>query len=249
MSPRLEEALPKYVQIANHIRDRIASGELASGAEVPSERQIAEEFHVARPTATRALSTLRAWGLVESRPGMGTFVRERPQLYRRARDRYAHARATGRAYTTGERSEIIKAERVPAPEEVATALDIEPTEVVVRRQRVTHDVTGPVEVSTSWFSNATAQAAPRLLKRDRIREGTLAYVEQATGRRGRMGRDRMSARLATQEEARLLGLDEKPTAVLIVHHVVYDDRGNPIEFAEAVFPGGRWIFEDEYPIG
>jgi GntR family transcriptional regulator len=34
---------------------------------VPSERQIAEEWSVSRPTATRALAALRAEELVEAR--------------------------------------------------------------------------------------------------------------------------------------------------------------------------------------
>jgi len=38
-------------------------------------------------------------------------------------------------------------------------------------------------------------------------------------------------------------------AVLLIHHTTYDDGGEPIEFVEAVYPGGRWTFEDEYPIG
>ncbi len=249
MSPRLEQALPKYVQIANYLRDRIAEGELRPGDEVPSERQIAEEFDVARPTATRALATLRSWGLVESRPGSGTFVRAQPQLYRRARDRYAQSRATGRAYTSGEWSEIVAAELVPATEDAASALGIDAGSAAARRRRVIYDHGGPVEVATSWFTSEVAGRAPRLLERDRIREGTLAYVEEATGRRGRLARDRQTARLATPEEAATLRLGEDPAAVLLIHHVTYDDAGEPLEFAEAVYPGGRWTFEDEYPIG
>ncbi len=219
MSPRLEQALPKYVQIANYLRDRIAEGELRPGDEVPSERQIAEEFDVARPTATRALATLRSWGLVESRPGSGTFVRAQPQLYRRARDRYAQSRATGRAYTSGEWSEIVAAELVPATEDAASALGIDAGSAAARRRRVIYDHGGPVEVATSWFTS------------------------------GRLARDRQTARLATPEEAATLRLGEDPAAVLLIHHVTYDDAGEPLEFAEAVYPGGRWTFEDEYPIG
>jgi integrase len=100
MAPRIQQPLPKYVQVANYIRDQILRGELRPGEEIPSERQIAEEWGVSRPTATRALAALRVEGLVEARQGAGTFVRAQPSVYRRARDRYARARATGRAYTT-----------------------------------------------------------------------------------------------------------------------------------------------------
>jgi DNA-binding GntR family transcriptional regulator len=87
-----------------------------------------------------------------------------------------------------------------------------------------------------------------LLERERILEGTVAYVERLTGRRARLGRDRISARLAAEAEAQALHLGEEPAAVLVIHHTAFDAAGEPIEFAEAVFPQGRWSFEDEYPI-
>ena len=248
MSPEIQEALPKYVQIANHLRDRILTGELEPGAEVPSERDIVEQWRVSRPTATRALAALRVEGLVESRQGSGTFVRERPKLYRRARDRYAHARATGRAYGSDEWSEIIRAERAPAPEEIASALGLEPGSEAVMRTRVVRDSHGPVEVSTSWFRPELAERAPRLLERSRIREGTLPYVETSTGRQGRIARDRVTARLASPEEVAQLKILEKPAAVLVVQHTTFDAQGEPIEFVEAVYPSGRFTFEDDYAI-
>src|SRR5712692_7265064 len=195
MSPEIQQALPKFLQIANHIRGQIARGELRPGDEVPSERQIAEEWSVSRPTATRALAALRAEELVEARQGAGTFVREQPRLHRRARDRYERARATGKVYVPGERAEITHAEVTPSPESVATALGIAPGAGVIRRRRIVRDDSGSVEVSTSWFSEKVGRQARRLLSKTRIREGTLAYVEQMTGRRGRTAKDRITARL------------------------------------------------------
>jgi DNA-binding GntR family transcriptional regulator len=248
VSPELQQVLPKYVQVADHIRDQILRGELRPGDEIPSERRIVEEWRVSRPTATRALAALRAEGLVEARQGSGTFVRERPSLARRARDRYARGRATGRIYTSGERSEITHAGLMPAPEAVASALGIEFGAVAIRRRRIVYEEAGPVEVSSSWMLEALAERAPLLLERERIREGTIAYIERTTGRRARLGRDRISARLATREEAEALQLGDGVAAVLVVHHTAFDAGGDPIEFAEAVFPPGRWNFEDEYAI-
>ncbi|MEV0133993.1 winged helix-turn-helix domain-containing protein [Dactylosporangium sp. NPDC050688] len=82
--PELQRVLPKYLQIANYIRDRILRGDLPSGAEVPSERQIAVDWEVARPTAALALEALRNQGFVESRKGSGTFVRQQGQPNRLA---------------------------------------------------------------------------------------------------------------------------------------------------------------------
>jgi GntR family transcriptional regulator len=59
--------------------------------------------------------------------------------------------------------------------------------------------------------------------------------------------DRISARLASRDEASALGLPQ-PVAVLVVHHTTYDSDGQPLEFAEAVYPPGTWSFEDQYEI-
>ncbi|WP_128381400.1 TetR/AcrR family transcriptional regulator C-terminal domain-containing protein [Streptomyces cavernae] len=65
---------PPYLRIVAVIRRRIAEGELAPGDRVPSTRQIAREWGVALATATKALTTLRLEGLVETRPRIGTVV-------------------------------------------------------------------------------------------------------------------------------------------------------------------------------
>jgi GntR family transcriptional regulator len=248
LSPEIQQALPKYMQVANYIRDQILRGELRPGDEIPSERRIVAEWKIARPTATRALAILRAEGIVEARQGSGTFVRERPTLARRARDRYARGRATGQIYTAGEWSEIVAAGLMPAPEAVAQALGVELGGSAIRRRRIVHEESGPVEVSDSWLPAGLAERAPLLLERERIREGTVAYIERTTGRLAHVGRDRISARLATDDEAIALRLGEAPAAVLVIHHTVFDTSGEPLEFAEAVFPQGRWSFEDEYQL-
>lgn len=245
--PELQLALPKFLQIANHIRDAILRGDLRPGDEVPSERAIADEWHVSRPTATRALQALRAQGLVESRQGSGSYVRDRLKFNRRARDRYLRSRSEGHVYTQGEWAEIVSARVVKAPKHIAEALGLDDGAKVARRHRITRDEDGPVEVSTSWFAETVATQAPRILVKDRIREGTLAYVEGATGRRAKSARDQVGARLATPDEIRELDLGEGE-AVLTVHHIVYDIADQPLEVAEAVYPPNRWTFEQDYPI-
>lgn len=67
-------ALPKYVQIRNFISERIASGEYARGAQLPSEHEVMARFAVSRVTVRQAFDALRTMGLVEARRGRGHFV-------------------------------------------------------------------------------------------------------------------------------------------------------------------------------
>jgi GntR family transcriptional regulator len=245
--PEIQQSLPKYLQIARHIRDRILRGDLPPGAEVPSERQIVADWKVSRPTATKALEVLRVDGLVDARQGSGTYVLAQDQINRRARERYQRAEETGRIYPDNERAEIVLAETATAPDHVAIALGLEPSSSALRRQRVTYRDDRAVEMSTSWYTPAMAERAPRLTRRERIKEGTVAYVEGATGRRGRLARDRMLARLATPEECTRLDLTD-PAAVLVIYHLVYDMDDRPLEFVEAICPPDAWSFEQEYSI-
>ncbi|MFJ6215774.1 TetR/AcrR family transcriptional regulator C-terminal domain-containing protein [Streptomyces sp. NPDC092296] len=63
-----------YTRIAQQIRQRIETGELAPGDRVPSTRQITREWGVAMATAGKVLAALRQEGLVRAVPGVGTVV-------------------------------------------------------------------------------------------------------------------------------------------------------------------------------
>ncbi len=63
-----------YEQIVDQIESRIVAGELKVGDQLPSERELAEQFMVSRIAVREAVKSLRQKGLVEIRPGRGTFV-------------------------------------------------------------------------------------------------------------------------------------------------------------------------------
>lgn len=64
-----------YIQIADQIRDQILAGEVKPGEQLPSERDLAANLGVSRPTVREALIALEVAGLVEIRVGVGAFVR------------------------------------------------------------------------------------------------------------------------------------------------------------------------------
>jgi DNA-binding GntR family transcriptional regulator len=64
-----------YVQLAAHLRDQIRSGDLPPRSRVPSLINLAAEHGLAEMTVRRALKVLIDEGLIETRPGRGTFVK------------------------------------------------------------------------------------------------------------------------------------------------------------------------------
>src|SRR5260370_42243404 len=63
-----------YEQIALQIEKRILEGELKLGEHLPPERELAEQFGVSRTAVREAGKALAEKGLVQGRPGRGTFV-------------------------------------------------------------------------------------------------------------------------------------------------------------------------------
>ncbi|MFJ1457244.1 GntR family transcriptional regulator [Nocardia sp. N2S4-5] len=245
--PEIEEVLPKYLQIAGYLRDQIIRGDLEPGAEVPSERELATAWNVARPTASKALQALRQQGLVESRRGSGTYVRQ-PNAAPRARERYARAAMAGTMYSDAEHIEFPVVAIVDAPAHVTSALGLEASARVIQRQRIIrNEKTGPTELSTSWFPASLADVAPRLLVAERIRGGTLPYLAEALDVRLAYARDQVCARLATEYERTALGLPDASPA-LAYWLTMYASDDQPVQFDEAVYPPERWAFRLEYPI-
>lgn len=64
-------------RIAHEIGQQILHGDLAPGEVLPSETALGEEFGVSRTVLREAIKVLAAKGMVESRPKVGTRVRER----------------------------------------------------------------------------------------------------------------------------------------------------------------------------
>lgn len=64
-----------YEEIVRQIKTLVQEGRLKSGDRLPPERDLAERFKVSRTSVREALRALESVGLIEIRPGEGTFVR------------------------------------------------------------------------------------------------------------------------------------------------------------------------------
>jgi DNA-binding transcriptional regulator YhcF (GntR family) len=71
-------AVPVHIQLKTQIRHLIMTGTLRPGSQVPTVRQLAGFLRINPNTAARVLADLQQDGYLESHPGRGTFVAERP---------------------------------------------------------------------------------------------------------------------------------------------------------------------------
>ena len=67
-----------YVQIVEQVRQRVATGELQPGDQLPTVRQMATDLRVNFNTVARAYRLLDEAGLISTQQGRGTYIWEGP---------------------------------------------------------------------------------------------------------------------------------------------------------------------------
>lgn len=102
---------PRYLQLADILRDSIHTGDIPPGGKLPSEPDLVERYGLGRTTVRAALAVLRNEGLVISQRGVGTRVRERGE--REVTHVPADAEISARMPTEEERRRLKLPEGVP----------------------------------------------------------------------------------------------------------------------------------------
>ena len=72
---------PMYRQIADLLRDQIEEGEFDPDKPLPTEKELGVIHGASRNTIRQAIDLLTSWGLVETRPGSGTFIRRQYESF------------------------------------------------------------------------------------------------------------------------------------------------------------------------
>lgn len=238
---------PKYQRIADQLRAAIRAGEYPPDSRMPAETDLVERFRVSLPTVRQALGVLRTEGLIESRHGIGTFVRDQRRLQRRSRHRYGRARDDRQLLTSHLAHTITSAGREATPAHVADAFGEDHPETVVRRRLLRDRTTGrPEEIGASYlpvaFSAGTYLEEPTV-----VPKALFLCVEELTGQRYAHADDRWLVRMPSVAEAESLDL---PAGAAVVHlvHVARAEDGTVLEVSESIWPADRIIILDDYDI-
>src|SRR5215216_6497414 len=204
---------PVFKQIADRLRAMILSGELAPGAQLPSEQELMDAHGLARGTVRQAVNLLRGEGLVRTEHGRGTFVRDRPPVRRLAHDRFARRhRERGRAAYLAELEaegrrpevEVLEVARVRAPDEVAVWLQLAiGADALIRRRRYLADGE-PMELATSYIPWELAEGTA-MVEANTGPGGVYARLEER-GHELKRFSEEVAARMPTSDEVRALVL-------------------------------------------
>jgi GntR family transcriptional regulator len=251
-------AEPMYRQIAEDLRRQVESGELVPGVRLKSEVELREEYakdgkEISRNTVRDAIKLLISRGLVETRPGQGTFVVKQvvPFLSRLTMDP-EDGNVEGGVY----KSEVELQRRTPevtdprvevqvATDLVALQLQLQPgTQVISRHQLRKIDGT-PWSLQTTFYPmDFVTRGATQLLVAENFKDGMVKELEASLGIKQVGWRDTIIARPPTGDERAFFDLSDKlQVAVFESRRTSYDEDGNPIRFTVTVYPADRNQFE------
>jgi GntR family transcriptional regulator len=229
---------PLYLQLADRLRGCAAGRK--PGERVEGEVQLARRFGVSRFTVTRAIEILVDEGVFTRRQGLGTFVAP-PRLKRSPGFLASFTEAVlAQGRTTSHR--LIGFGGVDAPPDVVR-LYPEGTSLV-RLYRLRFVDGAPTAIHLSMLDAAVAEAIGLTEAVAADPQFSLYGLFRAAGFSIDRANERLEARRAAREEARMLELDGD-RVVMTVRRVTYADDGTLLDVDQAIYDARRYAFESD----
>lgn len=224
------DSSPRYIQLADRLRQGIASGEFPPGHELPTYDEFKNDWGYARSIAQAALDLLKREGLIDSQRGRKSTVRaQRPIIVHPAS--YMKPDADGVRLTWKrqcaelgmegtQRTGLVR--EVAAPDHVAALLGVEPGTSVVHRPRVMLADGEPVELADSYYPLDVARGTP-LTEQRLIKGGSYAALARA-GFDPEDYCEEVSARPALPGEQNALRLSGDESVISLIRTVFASDE-------------------------
>ena len=144
--------VPKYFQVAAQLRHKITAGQFRQNDQLPTEEKLMQTFGVSRGTVRKALQLLLEEGLIESRQGLGSFVKTAVHTsnYFSLMSFNDEMRRQARVPTT----QLLQSQHLAASQELANRLQIGVGQLVrhIERLRLADGV--PVALEHRYFADS-----------------------------------------------------------------------------------------------
>ncbi len=234
-----QSPIPLYYQLAEHIKEQIHGGALGAGARIPAERDLAEQMGVSRMTARQAVAYLVSSGLIEVKPGVGTFVTA-PKLIHNPLHLLGF---TEEVMGQGRRahSQVLEQAIVLPPPRVASGLGLAAHMRVVKitRMRFSNDL--PLLLETSFLPETIC---PGLEGEALATQSLYTLLAERYHLRLERAHQTIEATAANAYEANLFDI-ALGAPMILLQGVTYAMQNQPVEYFKAVYRGDRFTFELE----
>jgi GntR family transcriptional regulator len=232
-------SVPLYVQIAESLLERIRVGELVSEQRLPSEREMSKSLNVSRMTLRAALGVLENKGLLDRRPGDGTYVAQ-PKIERQAAKLVPFTEnMRSRGYQA--KARLIVFEHRLAEVSVASKLKVPVSAPVYYFQRLRLVNEEPVLLETCTMP---IYRFPNFENHDLEGRSVYEILETEYAIAPHHSEQSLEAVSATDFEAELLGI-EPGTPLILERRLAFDKDGFPLEYGHDLYRGDRFRFVTE----
>lgn len=235
---------PKYELIADDIRRNIEDGSLGPGERLPTVVELCEIYGVSKATVRKAMERLTELGLVSSRRGSGTFVKNvvdegQDTLYLGVTDKAAGFTAEHAGDKAEVTSIVYDFSIVIPPKEVARRLDMAPDDFAYYDVRVRCLDGVPVVIERTYMPLDLVPG----LKRHHLEGSIYRYLREDLGLTLKSFHRILRAVAATAEEAERLNC-EKGAPLFEIEQLGFLDSGEPFEYSISRNVGQRYELHD-----
>lgn len=240
MTDSMEKLKPSGIEwLRTSILAMIQEDALSLGDKLPSEKVMSERFHVSRPTLREALKLLERDSVIEAQQGKGRFVSAGAMLtIARPITKFESVSEMVRSHGYSAKTRILGFSTVPASEEVATALDLDPDSPVLRVERLRHASDEPLVYSVDWIPT-------HLFKNGEQREadwaGSIVTLMAEIDRRPVASTAHITATMLPDMPTKLHGLENFGPALLI-EETCFAEDGTRVIFAKDYHRGSAFSF-------
>lgn len=230
---------PLWHQAERSLRAAIADGTWTDGAKLPNEAQLSELLGVSRITVRHALKNIEDAGLLRREHGRGTFVRSSTVIAGvRGLTSFTQEMAE-RGLVVGSR--MVEISEVPAPHEVAVALEIPDRTLVCRIKRLRAGNDLVMGVQTAYLP---VSRVPGLSSFEQPLVSLYDTLRQRFGITPKEAREIYRVGSVTDEDAELLEVPAGSPA-FVVQRIASDSSG-VFEFTVSVMREDRYEIRSKF---
>jgi len=231
---------PLHHQLKELIRAQILSGELETHAQLPSERELCDQYGISRTTVRRAMAELLSEGLVYTTIGKGTFVAP-PPLQEELQPLSSFSEDMARRGMKAS-SQLLRLAVENANDEHAALLGIPRGAEVVALSRLRLADGFPIAIQHIWLVH---HLCPVVTNFDLKEHSLYDILTNQCGLKLAYADTSIRAVIATPNDCQLLQLAH-PAAILLTEQKTYLEDGNVIEFAQSRFRGDQYTLHTRY---
>jgi len=229
--------LPAYARVYDQLKSEIVKEIYAPGDFLPPEAELCKRFGVSRITVRHATEMLARDGYITVKQGYGTTVRDRHSV---THDLNSVVSVTetlkSLGYVTETRDTSI--EYIHPPERIVSELNLLSGSKVVRIQRVRLADGKPIAIMKNYISPALVPGIENCVD---SADSLYHLLEDRYNIRIDSARDRVTAKNATEDEARMLGVPVM-TALIDFRRICYADK-QPVCVDQVYILGDSYQYE------